>query len=199
MTYRFLRSQPGLNIPLLDRMELLSKPTDKTYMLLMSRAEGEPLTDIWHTLRPEQKENLRDQLFVILYQLRQFTAPGPQNVEGGELHDMLIGNCPVPRPKCKRIGFTTDKWFESLKPELQVGLAKKHKTKNMAIIEAEYQKLKDGFPKPEPYVLTHGDLDFSNILVKGITCASKILNLLTLRQRYQITALIDWEHSGYYL
>jgi hypothetical protein len=183
ITHRWLRSQPGLNIPLLDRMELLSKPTDKTYLLLMSRAEGEPLSDLWYELQPEQKEDLIDQLSLIFKQLRQFTALGAQTVEGGKLDDLLIGNCSTPRPRCKKIGFTTDKWFESLKPELQVGLAKKHKTKDMAVIEAEFQKLKDQFPNPEPYVLTHGDLDFSNIIVKGMTLASILLDLLTLRQR----------------
>ncbi|EPE35019.1 Protein kinase-like (PK-like) [Glarea lozoyensis ATCC 20868] len=182
ITYRWLRSQSGLDIPLLDRMEVLSKPTDKTYLLLMSRAEGEPLTNLWHKLLPEQKESLRGQLFLILKQLRIFTALGAQDVEGGKLDDLLIGDCPVPRPRYKKIGFTADKWFESLKSELQVGLAKKHKTKDMTIIEAEYQKLKGRFPNPEPYVLTHGDLDFSNIIVKD----------------NQITAIIDWEHAGYY-
>jgi hypothetical protein len=122
-------------------MELFSKPADKTYLLLMSRAEGQPLSDVWFTLRPEQQENLQDQLFVILQQLRQFTAPGPQNVEGGELNDMLIGQCPVAKPKCNKIRFTTGKWFENLKPGLQVGLAKRFKTKDLAIIEAKFQKL----------------------------------------------------------
>jgi thiamine kinase-like enzyme len=151
-------------------MEVLSKPTDRTYLVLMSRAEGEALThDLWDTLSLEQKESLRDQLSNILQQLRNFKAPGAQNVEGGELNDMLVGNCNVYKPMCKKIGFTTDKWFENLKPELLVGLAKKYKTKNMDIIEAKYQKLKDEFPNPEPYVFTHGDLDYSNIIVKGKT------------------------------
>lgn len=175
VTYRWLRSQPGLEIPLLDRMELLSKPTDKTYLLLMSRAEGEPLSETWFTLSPEQKEDLRDQLFIILKQLRNLTAPGPQTADGGELDDDLIGNCGISHPTCKKIGFTTDKWFESVKPELQLGLAKRHQTKDMAFIEAEFQKLKDNFPDPEPYVFTHGDLDFTNIMVKGMACAFKVV------------------------
>jgi hypothetical protein len=40
MTQKFLRNQPGLTIPLLREIRLLSQPTDKTYLLLMSRAEG---------------------------------------------------------------------------------------------------------------------------------------------------------------
>jgi hypothetical protein len=94
--------------------------------------------------------------------------PGPGGVEGGELEDYIIGNCSVASPGCKKIGFNVDKWFENLKPELQVGLAKRHKTNDVAKIEEEYQKLKDNFPNSEPFVLTHGDLDFSNNLVKGI-------------------------------
>jgi hypothetical protein len=37
---KFLHDQPDLKTPLVDRIELLSQPTDKTYLLLMSRAEG---------------------------------------------------------------------------------------------------------------------------------------------------------------
>ncbi|EHK99992.1 hypothetical protein M7I_4075 [Glarea lozoyensis 74030] len=108
------------------------------------------------------------------------TAPAPYNVEGGKLHDWILGNCNVPRPKCKMIGSSTDEWFGNIEEELREGLAFVHMTRDSAIIDREFQALKDNFPKPEPYVLTHGDLDTSNIIVKD----------------GKITALIDWEHAG---
>jgi aminoglycoside phosphotransferase (APT) family kinase protein len=61
-------------------------------------------------------------------------------------------------------------------------LTKIHKTKDPTIIEKEFQKLKDNFPKPEPYVLTHRDLTLGNIMIKDD----------------KITAIIDWEYAGYY-
>jgi aminoglycoside phosphotransferase (APT) family kinase protein len=42
--------------------------------------------------------------------------------------------------------------------------------------------MKDNFPDPEPFVLTHGDLTLGNIIVKDD----------------KITTIIDWEHAGYY-
>ena len=50
------------------------------------------------------------------------------------------------------------------------------------IIEKKFQELKRNFPKSEPYVLTHGDLNLSNIIV----------------QDDKIEAIINWECSGYY-
>jgi hypothetical protein len=42
--------------------------------------------------------------------------------------------------------------------------------------------MKDKFPNPEPFVLTHGDLTFGNIIVK----------------EDKITEIIDGEYAGYY-
>jgi hypothetical protein len=61
----------------------------------------------------------------------------------------------------------------------------------MAIIEAEYQKLKDHFPNPKPYVFTHGDLDFSNIIVKDMACASKIVRFTNTESK-----IIKLQHSS---
>lgn len=55
---------------------------------------------------------------------------------------------------------------------------------NSETIESKLQELKDEFLSiPEgPCVLTHGDLNLSNIMVKD----------------GKITAIIDWEHAGFY-
>jgi hypothetical protein len=94
--------------------------------------------------------------------------------------DHIIGTCL--HFDCKRIGHTTEEWFETLAEGLRRGLAVLHKTNDISIIEQKFQELKDNFPKSEPYVLTHGDLDFSNIIVKD----------------GKIEAIIDWGVSGYY-
>jgi hypothetical protein len=84
-------------------------------------------------------------------------------------------------PTCKSMGRTTDEWFENLEEELRSGLCLIHKTTDPIIIEEKFQQLKKNFPKSEPYVLTHGDLNLTNIIVKDD----------------KIEAIIDWELSGY--
>lgn len=80
------------------------------------------------------------------------------------------------------MGRTTDEWFDNLAPELRKGLSLRHETTDEAIIEGRLKELKDNFPKAEPYVLTHGDLHFENIIVKD----------------GKIEAIIDWEFAGFY-
>jgi hypothetical protein len=182
ITYEFLRSQQGLKILLIKKMEILSQPNDKTYILCMSRAEGGPLANTWRILSDVQKEHIRDQLLAILQELRQSTSSRPQAVDGSKLEDRIIGSCPTLRPFCQQIGSNTNDWFENMSAELRVGLAKIHKTEDPDVIEAEVQKLKNKFPDPEPYVLTHRDLTLGNIMVEGD----------------EIIAIIDWEYARYY-
>jgi hypothetical protein len=184
VTQQFLRNQPGLTIPLISRMELLNEPADRTYLLLMSRAKGQPLDTIWFSLSEEKRNSLREQLLIYLREIRQFTALTPQTIDGRLLDDNIIADCSMPRPACKQIGSTTEKWFENIAEELRVGLSKVHNTKDAVVIEKEFQKLKDNFPDPEPYVLGHGDLTFGNIMVDP--------------EDNKLTAIIDWEHPGYY-
>ncbi|EPE35657.1 Protein kinase-like (PK-like) [Glarea lozoyensis ATCC 20868] len=184
VTQQFLRNQPGLSIPLLKRMELLNEPGDKTYLLLMSRSKGIPLEAMWHTLSDEKKNDLREQMFIYLRELRQFTSPIAQTVDGRLIDDCIIGACGRSRPNCKQIGNTTEEWLESVKEELLVGLSKVHETTDAIVIEKEFQKLKDNFPDSEPYILTHGDLTLGNIMVDP--------------EHNKITEIIDWEYAGYY-
>ncbi|TVY35264.1 hypothetical protein LOCC1_G008110 [Lachnellula occidentalis] len=186
MTYQFLRNQPGLKIPLLDEMRSLSKPTDSIHFTLMSRAQGVGLDEIWDTLTPEQKSSYTDQLGDCLKQIRRFTASTAQKVDGSPLNDIIIGaHCNRRHPPtCKMIGRTTSEWFENLADDLRGGLSKIHNTKDPEIIEEKLQELKDNFPKGEPYVLTHGDFNLTNIIVNA--------------KENKIEAIIDWEMAGYF-
>jgi len=183
MTQKFLRAQPGLTIPLVKEMRSLSKPTDQIYFTLMSRAQGVTLYSILGTLTPEQKLGYKDQLVDAIRQLRKFTAPAAQKVDGSALDDTIIGVCRRRHPPtCKKIGSTTEEWFEMMAEELRRGLSKFHETDDPVTIEAKLQELKDSFPKSEPYVLSHGDLNLTNVIVKD----------------NRIEEIIDWEMSGYY-
>jgi len=84
MTQEFLRNQPGLSFPLVKEMRLLSSPTDKVHITLMSRAQGVTLESIWHTLNKKRRDNYKNQLTDLLKQLRQFTSPVARRIDGSE-------------------------------------------------------------------------------------------------------------------
>jgi len=181
ITQEFLRNQPSLDIPLIKEMRKLSAPTDKVDLTLMSRAQGVGLDTIWHTLSPEQKSNYKDQLGNAIKLWRQFTSPVAKAVNDNPLEDCIIENClRRTAPACKKMGRTTDEWFENLE-DLRYGLSLRYETEDPLVIEDKYQELKKNFPKSEPYFLTHGDLNLTNIIVKDD----------------KIEAIIDWEYSGY--
>jgi thiamine kinase-like enzyme len=79
------------------------------------------------------------------------------------------------------MGRTTDEWFENIEEDLRYGLSLRYETEDPLVIEDKYQEIKKNFPKSEPYILTHGDLNLTNIIVKDD----------------KIEAIIDWEYSGY--
>jgi hypothetical protein len=164
-------------------MRKLSAPTDKVVLTLMSRAKGVGLDTIWDTLSPEQRSSYKDQLGDAIKKWRQFTSPVAKKVNGDLLDDCLIGNClQRTAPTCKKIGRTTDEWFANLEADLRLGLSLIHKTKDPLFIDEKYQELRRNFPKSEPYVLTHGDLNMTNIIVND----------------GKIEAILDWEYSGFF-
>ncbi|KAH9218169.1 hypothetical protein DL95DRAFT_361153 [Leptodontidium sp. 2 PMI_412] len=182
MTQDFLRNQPGCKIPLVKEMKCISKPTDKIKFTLMSRAEGVTLQSIWHTLSKDQQLSYTDQLAEIIRELRTYTSPVACKVDGTLLDDYILGVCSERAPCCKKIGFTGKEWIDNLADELRDGLARTHKTNDPAIIEEKFQELRENFPEQGPYVLTHGDLNACNIMVKDD----------------KIEAILDWEWAGYY-
>lgn len=184
MTQQFLRGQPNLEaIPLVKEMRLLSEPDDQIQFTLMSQAQGERLDDLWHTLTRDQKSEYTFQLAEIIKNLRQLHAPTARKVNGDRLDDMVVAECiGVHAPTCKKIGATNDEWFDGMAPELRHGLAKIYRTRDPDVIEEKLKELKDNFPSSEPYVLTHGDLNLSNVIVKD----------------GKIEAVIDWEMAGFH-
>jgi thiamine kinase-like enzyme len=139
--------------------------------------------EVWPILSQEEKASYSRQLADAIRQLRQFTAPRPQKVDGSQLDDVVIGRCAFSRPgNCFKIGYTVNEWLDSLGVDLRMGLSTIHKTVDPIVIEEKFQELKASFPNCEPYVLTHADLNLSNIIVKD----------------GKIQGIVDWEMAGYY-
>lgn len=183
MTLKFLHKQPNLTIPLPKKVRTLSQPTDLIYFSLESRVPGDTLMQVWPSLSQEEKASYSSQLADVIRQLRQFTAPRPQKVNGDQLDDNIIGICHTSAAgNCFKIPYNVDVWFDGLGPDLRMGLSRIHKTTDPTIIEEKFQEVKACFPDCGPYVLTHGDLNLSNIIVKD----------------GKIQGIIDWERAGYY-
>jgi hypothetical protein len=181
VNYQFLKSQGVKDIPLLQEMKQLNDSTQDFQLTLMSRAKGVQLSAIWQGLPLEEKKGYALQVSSALRELRQFTSSAPQRVDGGPIHDTIIAHCNKRTAKCKSIG-ATEEWFAGMAEELRYGLSKQHRTDDEGFIEAKLQDLKVNFPDGAPYVLTHGDLNLDNIMVRD----------------GKIVAIIDWEHAGYY-
>ncbi|KAH7389208.1 hypothetical protein BKA64DRAFT_725823 [Cadophora sp. MPI-SDFR-AT-0126] len=149
-------------------MRLLSEPTDKVCLTLMSRAQGVTIDTIWADLSEEQKTSYKDQMREILKQMRSFTSP--LHTAGAAAHHSVF-----------QMGRTNDERFENFSRELRQGIPKTILTEDPVLIEEKLQELKRNFPRGEPYLLTHADLNPTNIMVKD----------------GKIEAIIDREHAGY--
>ena len=183
ITLKFLHKQPGLTIPLPKEIQSLSQPGDPIYLTLESRVPGDTLMEVWRTLSQVEKASYSRQMADVIRQLRRFTAPRPQKVDGGQLDDVVLGKCFMRRPgNCWKIPYKVDEWLDGLGADLRIGLSRVHKTTDPVVIEEKFQELKASFPDCEPYVLTHADLNLSNIIVKD----------------GKIQGIVDWEQAGYY-
>ncbi|KIW62572.1 hypothetical protein PV04_10734 [Phialophora macrospora] len=183
MTLKFLHKQPHLDIPIPKEVRSLSRAADPIYFTLESRVMGTALAHIWHTLSPEEKASYSRQMVDILRKLRQFTAPRPQKVDGSQLYDFVIATCfTYGVGNCFKIPYNVDEWVDGIGVDLRVGIARCYGTTDRDFIEEKIQKIKREFPTCGPFVLTHADLNLTNILV----------------QDGKIQAIIDWERSGYY-
>ncbi|KUJ13960.1 uncharacterized protein LY89DRAFT_590949 [Mollisia scopiformis] len=180
ITLKFLRDQ-GSKLPLPGEVLLISGPDEKVRFTLTKKVPGQWLGSVWHTLSLRSRRNVSRQMTGIVKALRRFTRPTAQKADGTPLEDFLVGRCLFRSPSCTQIGSTTEEWLDALAPTLRGGLSNIHKTNDPVVIEEKLAELRANFPSGGPYYLTHGDLNFSNILVEGD----------------KITAILDWEWSGF--
>jgi len=147
--------------------------------IVMERIQGENLAAAWPSLSKESLRKIYSQLKDMIQELRALKPPPDRGVEscvGGSLYDSRL---PYGTP---RFGpFTTiqefHRWLRNNLEATQIGdhVTEKEAEDIRAMIDKQ-----DG-PWPAP-VFTHGDLNPSNILVRGD----------------QIVGIVDWEFSGWY-
>ncbi|KAH4033917.1 hypothetical protein HBI09_114460 [Parastagonospora nodorum] len=180
MVYKFLKDQGSQDIPLVKEMHHYGTSEDPFQFTVMSRAKGVPLSNVWTSLSPEEKKGYAQQITAALRELRQHTSPVPQLLDGSPLPDAVIGRCPWPS-QCKYVEKDKE-WIDGMADELRAGIANLMETEDKSVIELRLQELRDNFPDGAPYVLTHADLHFANIMVHD----------------GKIEAIFDWDTAGYY-
>ncbi|KAF2870444.1 kinase-like domain-containing protein [Massariosphaeria phaeospora] len=179
--WKLFRENGIKDVPLVEEMHQFSKPEDQFQFTVMSKAKGVTLESAWPGLSQKEKQGYAQQVTAALRAMRQFTAPFPQRVGGGALYDGILTQCDKGN-NCKKIERTKEEWLNNMAAELRDGLDRRMDEPDEAAVEAQLQQLKDNFPDGAPYVLTHCDLSFSNIIINN----------------GKIEAIIDWEHAGYY-
>ncbi|PQE29200.1 kinase-like domain protein [Rutstroemia sp. NJR-2017a BBW] len=163
-TTKFVRE--NTTIPVVQSMEYWV--SDDTQWWLMSNLPGDTLLSVWDLLNSEQQHAVIREIVDYIAQARECTRSTPQTADGAPIRDTLLGSD-------NRVEMmTTDKeeWYTRITPYLDG--------------ESDDLKkyFKDNYPvKPgDKFVLTHGDLNPSNIMV----------------QDGHVTGILDWEHSGFY-
>ncbi|APA10968.1 predicted protein [Sclerotinia sclerotiorum 1980 UF-70] len=121
-----------------------------------------------------------------------------QRVGGAEALDTVIGNCMS--YGCIKTGRTEEEWLENLTPGMRKSLlsdswrCNQRGFKNPAVrdtwvkeADEKIAKLKAKFPRGGPYVLNHGDLNFSNVFASNDNAERK----------WKVSAVIDWEAANF--
>ena len=146
----------------------------------MEQMQGESLGKVWSMLSASDHESILNQLRAMLHELRSLTPPsgiGVQSCEGGSLRD--------PRNVRSRPRFGPFKSIAEFHLWLR-GHLQPTQVKDDRLEESEWQEIVDMAAKQDkpwpPPVFTHGDLNPSNILVRGP----------------KVIGIIDWECSGWY-
>ncbi|KAJ5609273.1 Aminoglycoside phosphotransferase [Penicillium herquei] len=145
--------------------------TDGTrHFILVERVPGETLEKVWSKIPEEKREELAKETAEYLSQLRQFHSPKMQSVDRQPLHNAFL------------FGGDPDSLHGpfSMQDELWDAMVA-----NFKDVPDEVAALwKERMPSPLLWTLAHADLTNCNIMVDPET--------------FKLTAIIDWERSGYY-
>ncbi|OJJ65558.1 hypothetical protein ASPBRDRAFT_35837 [Aspergillus brasiliensis CBS 101740] len=162
---RLVQEQTSIPVPkiLEDREE------EDQRLVLMERIPGEPLSTVWPSLSFEQRESIAKQTAEYLLELREIQSNRMQSLGGGPVFNNSLfayGDDSYPRGP-----FASD---DELWVEMEREL-------HESVPEAVREQLRSRMPQAKPYTFTHGDLTYSNIMVKD-GC---------------VTGIINWEMAAY--
>ncbi|TGO40634.1 hypothetical protein BHYA_0034g00540 [Botrytis hyacinthi] len=152
-------------IPVAKNIKHWSDSTSNFF--LMDRVPGESLLKIGAQLVWEEVVVLADEVADYLVQLRKFTSDKLQAPDGSLIRDSTFG------PLWSLHFWTSDvdEWWARVEPSIR------DKSRKDRLMEQYSLLIKPG----GPFVLTHGDLNMQNIMVKD----------------KHVSGIIDWEYGGY--
>ncbi|TGO07497.1 hypothetical protein BTUL_0271g00090 [Botrytis tulipae] len=152
-------------IPVAKNMKHWSDSTSNFF--LMDRVPGESMLKLGRKLQWQDVVVLADEVVEWLVQLRKFTSDKLQAPDGSLIRDQTLG-------REYSLDFWTsdvDEWWARVEPNIR------DKSRKDYFMEQFSLHIKPG----GPFVLTHGDLNLQNIMVKD----------------KHVSGIIDWEHGGY--
>ncbi|CAD6445451.1 e7473f1a-0009-47fe-8631-45d088f3e149-CDS [Sclerotinia trifoliorum] len=159
------------NVPVAKDMRTWEDKNSDWYW--MERCPGVTLLEAEDSgsLTFEQHRTIGYELAEYLAEARKFTSTKPEAPDGSRIRDRLLGadiDC------VDLMTVDQEEWWARTEPRLR---------QHPLITNEWKKKFKESYPFKEgdKYVLSHGDLDASNIMVKD----------------GHVTAIIDWEHGGY--
>lgn len=133
--------------------------------------DGQTLEEAWPGISDEEKVGIAEEVAGVVKKMQSVTSNVIQSVDGSPCYPGLLFFDLEPRGPFYS---DTDLW-NALSSTLHDPPAKSFPGQAL-------QTLKNRFPKCEPYVLTHCDLNVSNIMVKG----------------GKLVGILDWEYAAYY-
>ncbi|PYI33816.1 kinase-like protein [Aspergillus indologenus CBS 114.80] len=143
------------------------------YFILEERLRGETLQDAWPRLSQPQKRAIAAQVGQVRQRLRRLTSPCIQSVGGGACYPPYEWGF-----RTRAQGpFGSDADLRAAIRSYLAGLLDRE------LPDQILQNLMARMPASGPYVLTHGDLHISNIMVDADG---------------RLVGIIDWEYAAYY-
>ena len=140
------------------------------YMMLVERVPGKTLQELWPSMPQTAREDLARETVAYLAQLRDLTCPQMQDLDGGPLYNAFLFR---DGPDTPHGPFSSDdELWEVMSASFQ------------DVPDEVVSFLRSQMPPAAPWTFTHEDLTVCNIMVDPET--------------YRLTAVIDWERSGYY-
>ncbi|KPM35906.1 hypothetical protein AK830_g10680 [Neonectria ditissima] len=167
-TMRFVHANTSIPVPQVQNAYYDKKMEEG--IIIMDYVEGTTLKEAWGNFTETQKDSIISQLRGYMAQLRHFKSDFIGSINGTACNDQFFDDDPQGYGP-----YATEEEF------------------NQGIVKAMMKDNDYGFPewrfvvwlsvmKGHDIVFTHGDFDPRNILVQG----------------EKVTALLDWELSGYY-
>ncbi|KAK7757446.1 hypothetical protein SLS62_000461 [Diatrype stigma] len=199
---RLLRER-GVDVPVPD---ILTSWKDKDWAFLISeRLPGQPLMDVWPELSTEDRHRVAKQTADMVSKLRSITSNTCCAFDGGPIKDvnmLLATTTEGRRGSFGPLDSDAEVWEQMFQPRLdrQAKARGGDGDDDHVVVDEEHHSHRDLVRKympasGPPYVFTHGDLAFSNVLVAVDRDRDRDGNGKSAN--VSVSGVLDFEFSAY--